>query len=134
MQKISKLTLVVLIALSFNAFGEMHKCVINGKTSYTEKQCPTPANEKAITKGTASVLDTSAVRQQIMEDEIKKQIQKEQQLLLQQQALQQQQILQQQQALQQQQTPKQFHCFGVPGAPEAGMTCREKTQVFKAKK
>lgn len=58
--------------LSFTVSAAPHKCVINGKTSYTEKRCPSLESEKAITKGTASTLDTSAVRQQMVEDEMKK--------------------------------------------------------------
>lgn len=60
------------LMLSFTVSADLHKCVINGKTAYTEKQCPTPESEKAITKGTASTLDTSAIRQQMAEDEMKK--------------------------------------------------------------
>lgn len=52
------------LMLSFTVSADLHKCVINGKTSYTEKQCPTPESEQAITKGTASALDTSGQRQQ----------------------------------------------------------------------
>lgn len=79
MQKISNLTVAVLLSLSFNAFGDMHKCVINGKTAYTDKKCPDDKSEKAITKGTSSSLDTSAIRQQINNDELKNELLQEQQ-------------------------------------------------------
>lgn len=101
MQKIKTLTLAVSIILSFNVFGDMHKCVVKGKISYTEKNCPDAKNEKAITKGTTSALDTSVIRQQIEEDEIKHQ----KELALQQALLEQQQVLQRQQSLQQSHKP-----------------------------
>jgi hypothetical protein len=55
--------ITVFLMLSFTVSADLHKCVINGKTAYTEKQCPSPEAEKKIDKGGFGVLDNSEQRQ-----------------------------------------------------------------------